>query len=225
MGTTERRERDKERRRNEILDAAEKVFFSKGITFATMDDIAAAAELSKGTLYLYFDRRQSVYLGITERAIRKMQSMFEQAVASVSGGIKKVRAIGEAYFRFSQEYPDYFSTIANYEVAELDSTLDEPMLSQCHLAGQKAMQIVIDAIQEGIQDGTIRRDLNPVITAFLLNGQMTGLIQMISREAKHLEKFEGLNLDDLLNTFYEFVFNALTPPDPSIKPNGERYEV
>jgi TetR/AcrR family transcriptional regulator len=206
------------------LDAAEKVFFSKGITYATMDDIAAAAELSKGTLYLYFDRRQSVYLGITERAIQKMQSMFEQAISGVPTGIKKVRAIGEAYYRFSQEYPDYFGTIAHYEVAELDPTLDEPMLSQCHLAGQKAMHILVNAIQEGIHDGTIRSDLNPVITAFLLNGQMTGLIQMISREARHLKQLEGLNIDDMLQTFYIFVLNALSPHDPSIKPNGEQNE-
>jgi AcrR family transcriptional regulator len=96
MGITERREREKERRRNEILDAAEKVFFSKGITFATMDDIAAAAELSKGTLYLYFNRKQAVYLSITERAIQKLQSMFEQAIMGIPNGINKVKAIGEA---------------------------------------------------------------------------------------------------------------------------------
>ena len=52
MGIAERREREREQRRNTILDAAETVFFSKGINLATMDEVAEEAELSKGTLYL-----------------------------------------------------------------------------------------------------------------------------------------------------------------------------
>lgn len=54
MGTTERKKREKERRRNTIIDAAEKVIFSKGLDQSTMTEIAQEAELSKGTLYLYF---------------------------------------------------------------------------------------------------------------------------------------------------------------------------
>jgi len=211
MGIMERRERDKERRRNEILDAAEKVLFSKDVDRATMDDIAAAAELSKGTLYLYFNRKQSVYLGITERAIQKLQLMFEQAVKGRKPGIKKVRSIGEAYYRYSQLYPDYFSTIAHFEFADLDPELDRDMIIQCHLAGRKTMKILVDAIMEGIQDGTVRKDMNPLITAYLLNGQMTGIIQLISRERTHLESLEGIDPKEILATFYKFIFDALTP--------------
>ncbi|MDL1893205.1 helix-turn-helix transcriptional regulator, partial [Sphingobacteriales bacterium CHB3] len=52
MGIIERKEREKEQRREEIVTAAEKIFFEKGLAIATMDEIAEAAELSKGTLYL-----------------------------------------------------------------------------------------------------------------------------------------------------------------------------
>ena len=50
MGITERKEREKEHRKEEIIDAAQKVFFEKGLLSSTMDDIAEAAELSKGCL-------------------------------------------------------------------------------------------------------------------------------------------------------------------------------
>jgi TetR/AcrR family transcriptional regulator len=50
MGITERKEREKEQRRNAIIDAAEKIFFTKGMDNSTMDDVAEEAELSKGTL-------------------------------------------------------------------------------------------------------------------------------------------------------------------------------
>jgi TetR/AcrR family transcriptional regulator len=54
MGIVERKEREKEHRKEEILDAAQKVFFERGLVTATMDEIAETAELSKGTLYLYY---------------------------------------------------------------------------------------------------------------------------------------------------------------------------
>ena len=52
MGIVERKEREKEARKNLILDAAERVFQAKSIQNATMDDIAHEAELAKGTIYL-----------------------------------------------------------------------------------------------------------------------------------------------------------------------------
>jgi AcrR family transcriptional regulator len=55
----------------EILEAARKVFAKKGFVDATMDDIAAATGLAKGTLYLYFKSKRDVYMktlqeGLTE---------------------------------------------------------------------------------------------------------------------------------------------------------------
>ena len=58
MGIQERKEREKLQRREDIIDAAEKVFFKKDLDSATMDDVANEAELSKGTLYIYFKSKK-----------------------------------------------------------------------------------------------------------------------------------------------------------------------
>ena len=50
MGVAERREREKARRRVDIIDAAERVFFSRGVEAATMDEVAEATSSSKRTL-------------------------------------------------------------------------------------------------------------------------------------------------------------------------------
>ena len=55
MGTKERKARERKFREDMILDAAEKVFFTKGFDNSTMDDVAKTAELSKGSLYNYFN--------------------------------------------------------------------------------------------------------------------------------------------------------------------------
>ena len=67
MGIAERKEREKQQRREEIVQAAEEVFFSKGFEKSTMDDVAEKAELSKGTLYLYFKSKEELLIGIIEQ--------------------------------------------------------------------------------------------------------------------------------------------------------------
>jgi AcrR family transcriptional regulator len=64
MGTAERRLREKKQRVEDILDAAEQVFFSKGFDSSTMDDVADEAEFSKGALYNYFKSKNELCVGI-----------------------------------------------------------------------------------------------------------------------------------------------------------------
>ncbi len=56
-------------RPDEILDAALAVFTEKGFEAARVDDIAAAASLSKGAVYLYFDSKEALLRGLIEREV------------------------------------------------------------------------------------------------------------------------------------------------------------
>ena len=67
MGTKERKEREKEVRKKTILEAAKTVFFQKGFQGTTMDQIAEVAELSKGSLYLYFPSKEEFGLAVIDR--------------------------------------------------------------------------------------------------------------------------------------------------------------
>ena len=54
-------------RREEILDAATTVFSARGFHAATLDDVAATAEVSKGSLYIHFDSKESMIDGLAEK--------------------------------------------------------------------------------------------------------------------------------------------------------------
>ncbi len=73
MGIKERKKREKERRRQQIVVAAKKVFSDKGFNRATMDDIANEAEVSPGTLYLYFKNKEDIYASLSVRIIQYLQ--------------------------------------------------------------------------------------------------------------------------------------------------------
>ena len=70
MGIQERKEREKERRRQQIMVAAKRVFSDRGFNKATMEDIAQEAELSPGTLYLYFKNKEELYASLSLRILQ-----------------------------------------------------------------------------------------------------------------------------------------------------------
>ena len=77
MGIQERKERERERRRQQIIVATKKVFSEKGFNKATMDDIASEAELSPGTLYLYFKNKEELYASLSLRILQYLHMRVE----------------------------------------------------------------------------------------------------------------------------------------------------
>jgi len=209
MGIAERRERDKQRRTNEILDAAEKVFFKQDLSQVTMDQVAEAAELSKGTLYLYFKNKEDLYLAINARGLKIMKEMFQAAIINASTGLEKIEAIGRAYFRFFSEYPDYFNTLVYYEALVINPDEMNDFAKECDLQGNEVIELLAGTIAEGIADGSVRLGLDPLKTAIFLWGQATGIIQILHTKGEHLSKTRGMQLEDIYPYSMEIIRQAL----------------
>jgi len=209
MGIAERKQREKEQRRNEIITAAEKVFFSKGLVNATIDEIAEEAELSKGTIYLYFKSKEDLYLAIHLRGQEILEQMFEEAIERQQTGFGKIRAIGEAYFSFFIMYPDYFNALTYYETRDLPYDDDDSLSAMCL---QKAMQInelLCRVLRLGIADGSIRSDIDPFQVSLILWGQTTGLIQFTSLKGELLRRKFSVTQKDLFSYYLQFVSDGL----------------
>lgn len=211
MGINERREREKKYRRNMIIDAAEKVFFKKGFDAATMDDVAETSELSKGTLYLYFKNKDDLWHAIQLRGMTILHENFRKALNTVGDGMCKVRAIGETYYNYAQEYPNYFHAMMTSDYAKIDMADTKSYGYQCHTCSEKVMDTVASALQEGIDDASIRPNVHPMKTAYLLWGQMTGVIQIVAmgKRGNHMKSHHNVDPDDLLPEVFDFVAHAL----------------
>ena len=209
MGIAERREREREQRRNTIIDAAEKVFFTKDLQSSTMDDVAAQAELSKGTLYLYFKSKEDLYLAIHLRGNRILTKMFREAVQHFKRGIDKVRAVGRAYFEYYRKFHDYFNAMIYYESHDIDYNDQDSIATECLIEGKTTLQILIDAIIHGIQDGSIRADIDPVKTAITLWGQSTGIIQIAALKKEMLEHNFQMTDAEIIEYSFDLIHHAL----------------
>lgn len=207
MGIEERKAREKERRRNNIIDAAEKVIFAKGLDQATMEEIAEEAELSKGTLYLYFRNKNELYMAITQRGSDILNEQFSKVFTGDHTGLELIRLMGETYLDFVKNNPDYFNAFVYYESLKDAEELENSKMAQtCEENRREAMNYMVRCLQIGMQDGTINDSYNPKELATLIWASTRG-ITMIHHMKQSGHYFQML--DDMeINTeslFYNFL--------------------
>jgi AcrR family transcriptional regulator len=214
MGIAERREREKEQRRNDIVEAAEHVFFSKGYEDATMDDVSEEAELSKGTLYLYFNTKEELYFAVMLRGFKILYGLFEKAVADKQRGIEQLQEIGRAYIRFFNEYHDYFKNIMFFESKTVPFDPDNPWVEEFEWCSDRIFGKLTEAVETGIRDGTIREDVDPAKTPLLLWAQTNGILQLVSTKGEMLKSLFGQEPEEIIDYYLEMVAHALRPASP-----------
>ena len=69
-------------RREEIMDAAERLFLAHGVGSTTIDDVASGADVAKGTVYLHFDSRQALLVALGDRFAERHMAFINAAIAT-----------------------------------------------------------------------------------------------------------------------------------------------
>jgi TetR/AcrR family transcriptional regulator len=206
----ERRQEEKVRRRNEIVDAAEALYREIGWDAVTMDAVARRARLSRALVYVYFKDKRDLHFAIVNRAIDELAQRFTEAADSAANGAAKVLAIGRAYMRFSEELPHYFDACARLELhtpGEVEPTPQEQLLYE---HGMRPHEVVIRALEAGQLDGSIRKDLGDLrVMARVLWGFSHGLMQ-IARTKRNVLARVGIDTDQLTNQALDLLTFALT---------------
>jgi TetR/AcrR family transcriptional regulator len=195
---TERRGEEKERRRAEILDAAEALYVKKGWDALTVDQVARRARLSRALVYVYFRDKEELLFAIGERAMRLLRDRFIEAATSHALGIDKIEAVGRAYMGYAYEFPHYFDFCSRFQAHSV-ATDPGSHESACRAAGDEAIGAVVQAIEAGIRDGSIRPDVGqPALLATTLWAFTHGIIQLAMAKGSDLARF-GIAIPDFSN--------------------------
>jgi AcrR family transcriptional regulator len=209
MGVVERKEREKILRREAIINAAEAIFFKQGIENTSMDEIAQMAELSKGTVYLYFKSKDELYRTIILRGFIILKKKLKESALTSDTGYQNVKAISEAYIRFSNEHKGHFDAILYYQNDLFNSRKREPSQVESLEGGNAVIGVLVHAIQKGKADGSISPEVNEVETAFVLWSQITGLLQVIQRKMSIIAYHYKIKPDDLFRTYFDLLERSL----------------
>lgn len=111
MGTHERRQREGTQRRQSILDAAKRVFWTGGYGGATMPQVAQTAELAPGTLYLYFPSKAAMYAELLHEGYGILLERLAAAASGADEPQQRAGAMIDAFLGFAGDCPEYFDII------------------------------------------------------------------------------------------------------------------
>ena len=108
MGSKERREREKESLRQEILDAAREMFVSEGYENVSMRKIAERIEYSPTTIYLYFEDKAAIFESLCDETFAKLIEKQEALAKKHRDPLIRLRECGRAYIHFGLEHPNHY---------------------------------------------------------------------------------------------------------------------
>lgn len=164
MSVANRRRKERERRRQTILEAAQRVFASRGLAAATMDQVAAEAELSKGTLYLYFPSKDELFMVLAAEVIERAHQAMADARDPSLCGLDEFRALCRAYVATAFEYPNTIRNaiiwMAGGDTVDTESEAFRGYRSRV----EKNQKFLMDALERGRADGSIRAEVDPMMT-------------------------------------------------------------
>lgn len=201
MGIKERKEREKERRRQQILVAAKRVFSNKGFNKATMEDIAHEAELSPGTLYLYFKNKEELYASLSLRILQYLHIRVEHVnkESELDPG-EKLKALMEAMYDVYEFDPLIIINMFHLQSSETLKNLTPDLIAEIKDLSGKSVGAIAKIFEEGIKQGQFI-DKHPVALADTFWSLFSGVVlwltskKIIDKEKDYLKDTLGIAFD------------------------------
>ncbi len=167
-------ERRRARTTAAILDAAESLLVERGTRATTVDAIAERADVAVATLYAHFEGKAGVQRALAERAVERNALVLDESLAVPGTAADRLAAVARAYLAFHLENPSALRVLASADLSgreQIDAALDA------------LVRRVAGVIEQGIADGEIRADVDPLRIARFVWGAWNGAIALHARGA------------------------------------------
>ena len=177
MGVIERKAREKQQLKRQILDAARDLFVREGYEAVSMRKIAAKIEYSPGSIYTYFKDKDEILDCLCEETFLKLHLEKLAKVSQMKGGAIEVLKKGmETYIRFGLEHPDDY--IVTFILKAAPNEQAGSRGTRKAQAGQKCFDDMRNCVRRCIEEGKIKNaDLEE--TSQALWGGIHGLTALL----------------------------------------------
>ncbi|MGV6850370.1 MAG: TetR/AcrR family transcriptional regulator [Marinibacterium sp.] len=201
---------DKQEMRGRILDAAMTCFLSKGFHATKMTDVADAADLAKGTLYLYFKGKDALMLALLERYFGDIQARIDQ--------LPPPRSLSDFVhgLRLTMPVDRLDATRMFFDV--LGPGFDDPRAAEIiggffdWLGGKYAR-----VLRPLAAAGQVRRDLDPEAAGRALTAMLDGLVIHLA-----LFKLDAQAFADRRDAAISLIEDGLRGPGPTPRPDWQQ---
>jgi AcrR family transcriptional regulator len=158
-----------------IIRAARELFSEKDFHEVTVEEVSEQAGVGKGTVYLYFPSKESLFVEVIHDGILELRGEVEHSLRGVKKPAEKIEKIVEINLTYLERNESFFKAFARGEV-QLRGLLTEIPLKQLHLLDHQ-MKLLTQIIQEGVESGDFK-PVDPKIAALALQGIIVRLALM-----------------------------------------------
>ena len=204
MGLKERREREREERKRQILDAARSLLFSEGLQSTSINKIAKNAELGVGTIYSYFASKEEIFAALQEEGIDLLHNKIKKRLDRVKHSEDRLKTIARVYFDFSRGNKDYFDII-NYFLSSPGTFFSPSLKERIDQHGNRIISLIVNAINEGL-DSQIFKVVDARRFAIMFWAALHGLMQFGKLKTTMLK---DENYQELLEYSVNYLVNSL----------------
>ncbi|MEX2477966.1 MAG: TetR/AcrR family transcriptional regulator [Gracilimonas sp.] len=212
MGTQERKERERKQRRDQILNAAIELIGEQGFESTTMDEIAERAELSKGTLYLYYNDKATLHQAIKKRGLKFLHERFLEIIQQDLSGAELVKEMMHTFLNLITENTTFTKAMMLFENSNENDTESHQVVEDCTHLESELLMLLVRSIQIGKQDGSILSTINPKVSAVMIGFQMSGMLQFyFSGSRKQAQKIldeQQLTMSEMMDQFLNIQFSS-----------------
>ncbi len=202
-------------RRQQLLDAARTLFAEKGYHETTVDDITRAADVAKGTFYLYFSEKREIYLEVIRgflTLIKRFVDLVTEQTPSPAEYFDKVRSGAVGLLEMVQQ---------NRQLARLayreSLGVDEELTAMLQRFYREIAEAEVKNLELAMQLGVVRR-CHPLVIAYMHIGLVERVVLEMLERPDDFPPVQQI-VDELLRTGYEGLRGPIGPPWSVIFPD------
>jgi len=207
----DRKQKEQEKRLQDILKAAKAIFYKKGFLKTTMDEIAYEAALSKPTIYKFFATKEDLYFSLVSPFLKDCLNDMEEINLQLQlkmyySGENLVRNVIDVFFKRYKKDPDIFRIGQLFQQAgmlwELDRKTEHQIRGQTRLLMQEMRSIFDNAVAMGLI-----KDIDRYMLVDILIGSFFGIVQL--EDSKGRDKGSANLVEPVIEMTIELFINSV----------------
>jgi AcrR family transcriptional regulator len=198
---------EREARQRFVLEAARRLFAAKGVENTSMEDIAAAVDYTRRTLYAYFKSRDEICLLVLLKDLKQRWAAQQKAIAPVDSGLAKILVWARVLYAYSRDNPQTLRLQLYWDFTGLDrSRISEDIFTAFERLNNELADGLRDIFQLGVEDGSLRPDLqvDMCISQFLYS-----LRSILNRALSPTYSFAKFGPDEYVQHFLDFLSRGI----------------
>lgn len=193
-----RREREKIRKNQEIIEASIKVFSQKGFYETTMLDIAKAVEMGVGTLYQYFKNKDDLYYNAILFKLNEFHHFYQEKLKDKNSVLETISAMITAWIEYFANNNDFFAIVFT-EWINVKKAFARKLKKKLTNEFTERYNEIIEVIKKGKLANELREDVNVEILSSMIFGTIHHIIHMEAIKKEQIEPaFVAQNILNIL---------------------------